>query len=628
MRGYWKAESSPGNAVSAGSGSGRSVVDVSRPSGVQPSWKAGAVDRIAAAVRPRSAWLALPGMAFLAFFFVVPVLQLLAVSLQDPDTAEFSLAAYHRVIETKVYLGVLQTTFIIALETTGLCLVLGYPLAYWLAMMPEERRRKLILFVMLPFWTSALVKSFSWLVLLARYGVVAHVLGALSPTGHAPELLHGRSAVLMGMVQILLPLTVLTMLPVMLQIDRTLPRAATTLGAPASQAFWRIFFHLSIPGATAAGLLVFISSLGFFIVPALLGGPHEAMIGQVILDQIQQVLDWQFGGALAALLVVSALATSLIYDRLFGLSGITGSDLRVESARWLRRLGLVVLGTVADVSTLILQGIDAIIGLHRLRWIMPTYGWTIILFLMVPTLLVVPMGFTTSRFLEFPPPGFGLHWMSVYLGSPVWVGATVRSFGVAAVTSVLALVLAGGAALAVSRSSSVWGRVVFSTFLGPMIVPAIVTAISLFYLFAYLSLVATNLGLIIGHTVMALPMTFVALVAVFKGYDWRLDQAASTLGANRLRVAWHITVPLVQNGLFAAMLFAFISSFEELTVAIFVSGGLKTTLPKQMWDDVLLAVNPTLAAASVVVLLVVGTIFLIAERFRSRSKALVGGGEA
>ncbi len=173
-------------------------------------------------LRPRASWLAFPGMAFLAFFFVYPVLQLLAISLQDPDTAAFSLAAYHRVMVTKVYLHVLENTFVIAAQTTGLCLLLGYPLAYWLATMPAERRRRMILFVMLPFWTSALVKSFSWLVLLARYGVVAHVLGAISPTGHAPELLHGRGAVLMGMVQILLPLAVLTMLPVMMQIDQTL----------------------------------------------------------------------------------------------------------------------------------------------------------------------------------------------------------------------------------------------------------------------------------------------------------------------------------------------------------------------------------------------------------------------
>jgi putative spermidine/putrescine transport system permease protein len=121
---------------------------------------------------------------------------------------------------------------------------------------------------------------------------------------------------------------------------------------------------------------------------------------------------------------------------------------------------------------------------------------------------------------------------------------------------------------------------------------------------------------VIGHTVIALPISFVVMVAVLKGHDWRLDQAAATSGASRWRVLWHVTIPLIKGGCLAALLFAFITSFEELTVAIFISGGLKTTLPKQMWDDVLMAVNPTLAAASVIVLAVVFGLFLVAERLR------------
>ena len=167
-------------------------------------------------LRPRAAWLAVPGLLFLGVFFVFPVLQLLGVSLRDPETLNFSLAGYRRALGATVYLRVLQNTFGIAAQTTALCLLFAYPLAYWLAGLQPRLRGRLILLVMLPFWTSALVKSFGWLVLLARYGVVARVLGALSPDGQAPELLHGRGAVLMGMTHTLLPLAVLTMLPVML----------------------------------------------------------------------------------------------------------------------------------------------------------------------------------------------------------------------------------------------------------------------------------------------------------------------------------------------------------------------------------------------------------------------------
>ena len=565
--------------------------------------------------RPRAAWLAVPGLLFLGVFFVFPVLQLLGVSLRDPETLNFSLAGYRRALGATVYLNVLRNTFGIATQTTLLCLTFAYPLAYWLAGLRPRLRGRLILLVMLPFWTSALVKSFGWLVLLARYGVVARVLSAISPDGQAPELLHGRGAVLMGMTHALLPLAVLTMLPVMIRIDRGLISAAGTLGAPRAQTFWRVFFHLSMPGVAAAGLLVFIASLGFFITPALLGGRHEAMIGQVIIEQIQSVLDWQFGGALAAMLIVSALSTCLVYDLVFGLS-VMGGDGGQHATGWLRRVGLLVLAVVGNVTTLVTEGLARLLGGHRFGWLLPTYATILIAFLMVPTLMVLPMAFTSSRFLEFPPPGFSLHWMDVYFGSSLWMTATERSFGVAAVTAPLTALIAGAAAIAVARSGPRWGRTVFGLFLGPIIVPTIVTAVAQFYLFARMSLVATILGLVIGHTVIALPISFVVMVAVLKGHDWRLDQAAATLGASRLRVLRHITIPLVKGGCLAALLFAFISSFEELTVAIFISGGLKTTLPKQMWDDVLMAVNPTLAAASVIVLAVVFALFLTAEWLR------------
>jgi putative spermidine/putrescine transport system permease protein len=153
-------------------------------------------------------------------------------------------------------------------------------------------------------------------------------------------------------------------------------------------------------------------------------------------------------------------------------------------------------------------------------------------------------------------------------------------------------------------------------FVTPIVVPSIVIAVALFYLFAQIGLVATDLGIVIGHTVTGIPLAFVILLAVLRGYDWRLNQAAATLGADRVRAMWRVTLPLIKGGLSAAFIFAFLNSFEELTVALFVGGGLKTTLPRQMWDDVTLSVTPTLAAASVIVLLVVTSLFLLAEFLR------------
>jgi ABC-type spermidine/putrescine transport system permease subunit II len=259
------------------------------------------------------------------------------------------------------------------------------------------------------------------------------------------------------------------------------------------------------------------------------------------------------------------------------------------------------------------------LGRYVSERLLAVFAWLIIGFLVMPTLLVIPIGFTKSDFLEFPPPGYSLRWFETYFNSALWLTATSRSFIVAFLAACLATAFGAGTALALAKSSSRWAGFIFGFFLAPMIVPRIVIAVGMFYLFARIGLVASNAGLVIGHTVLSLPFTVVTIGAILKTYDMRLDQAASTLGANRVRTLIHITLPVIKGGLIAAFLFAFITSFDELTVAIFISGGLATTLPKQMWDDMILQLNPTLAAVSTVVLIVVTILLLIAERFRKNT---------
>ncbi len=560
-------------------------------------------------------WLAAPGIAFLAVFFLYPVLRLLGLSIQDADTGAWTGEHYARIVDTGVYVRVLMGTFRIAGLTALFSLLLGYPLAYWLAQLPERRRGTMILAVMVPFWTSYLVKTFAWMVILGRTGVIGGILSAGGLP--APEMLHNEFGVMVGMVHAMLPLAVLTMLPVMTGIDRRLVQAAETLGAAPGHAFWLVYFQLSLPGVAAAGLLTFISSLGFFIVPALLGGPQQTMLAQLIITQIQEMLNWAFAGALATFMLAAALVTCWVYDRVFGLSTLSGEGARRgKGGGAMRRAGQRILSAMAALTAAAARATAPVLGERGRDRLPALYSALVLVFLVAPAIVVVPIAFTSSPFLDFPPPGYSLKWFEVYFGSDLWLGATLRSFGVAFATAVVATLVAGLAALALARSTSRWRGTIFALFLAPMIVPRIVIAVGLFYLFAQIGLVATDLGLVIGHTVLALPFAFVAIAAVVKGHDWRLDQAAATLGANRVQTLLRVTVPLIRGGLVAAFLFAFITSFDELTVAIFVSGGVKTTLPKQMWDDMILQLNPTLAAVSVVVFVIVMALLLIAERLR------------
>src|SRR5690606_37002984 len=277
----------------------------------------------------------------------------------------------------------------------------------------------------------------------------------------------------------------------------------------------------------------------------------------------------------------------------------------------LRRLGYGILALIAKTFRPLDRVLPSNDGSSPVRTI---YVVLLIAFLMLPGLIVIPLSFTSGRSLAFPPPGFSLRWFEQYFNSAIWMSATIRSFGVAFATAFFATILGGLAALALSRSSSRMNGFIFGLILAPMIVPRIVIAVGLFYLMAQIGLVATDTGLVIGHTLLALPYAFITIGSVLKNYDWRLNQAAETMGATKLTILRLITIPLLRGGLLSAALFAFVTSLDELTIAIFVSGGLKTTLPKQMWDDMFLQLNPTLAAVSVIVLLVVTTILLLARK--------------
>jgi putative spermidine/putrescine transport system permease protein len=563
-------------------------------------------------------WLALPGLGFLTLFLILPTAQMLSVGFFDKVTGALSLSAFARIWIGGPYLAVLSTTFSVAIWTTLLCVGLGYPLAYWLSRKPPRQQRIAALFVLLPFWTSALIKNFSWLVLLGRNGIMAKTMAAIGMKG-GDHLLFSRTTVVFAMVHTLLPLAVVTMLPVMNQIDRRLVMAASTLGANNARAFWQVFLPLSMRGVAAAGLLVLVASLGFFVTPALVGGAKDTMIGQLIILQINELQNWQLGSALAAILLISTISTCFVYDRIFGLSSVANDgDRPARPDSVVRRAGLAVV----RLGGLICEQVEAawrrnISGLPG-DALLSVYAGTMIAILLVPIIAFVPMAFTGSTFLSFPPPSLSYRWFAEFAASPLWLGAMIRSFSIGFATAAITSLVAAMAALGVARTRSRLGSVAFLLYLSPMMVPSIVIAIALFYLFARISLVASNIGIIIGHTVIAMPVVFMVMLATFKGHDWKLDAAASTLGAGRLRTFWHVTLPLVASGLAVGFVTGFLQSFEELTVAIFVGGGIKTTLPKQMWDGILLQVSPVIAAASVVVLIVVIAMFAIIEFAQAR----------
>ena len=261
--------------------------------------------------------LLLPGVLYLLVFFVYPMAGMLWRSISSPNGV--TLRVYGRLLREPVYFKVFVTSFEIAFEVTLLTLVLAYPLAYFLARLQPRVTNVLLVMVVLPFFTSTLVRTYAWMVLLGTEGLVNQALVGLRVPGAPVRLLYNRTGVLIGMSYILLPYMILTLYSVMRGIDRGLLQAAASVGAGPLRAFWRVFLPLSLPGVAAGSLLTFILGLGFFITPALMGGARDTMIAVIIEQQVEQLLDWQFASTLSTVLLAVTAVAFVVYDRVVGM---------------------------------------------------------------------------------------------------------------------------------------------------------------------------------------------------------------------------------------------------------------------------------------------------------------------
>ncbi|MEO2178100.1 MAG: ABC transporter permease subunit [bacterium] len=584
------------------------------------------------------AWPIYPAVLFLLLLFVYPTALLVGLSAVDVD-GNITVSHYSRLFDQGLYTKVLLITLKVAAWTTIFAIIAGYPVAYLLANVRSSLRNTLIIWVLLPFWTSFLVRTFAWMVLLGRKGAINDLLIAVGILDYPIKIIYNFTGVMIGMVHALMPLCVLTMLAVMENIDTNLTKAAGTMGARRGQSFWRIYFPLSLPGVAAGGLLIFVTSLGFFITPALLGGARDTMIVQLIMFQIDSMLNWGFAGAISMLLLGTVLLIFFFYDRWLGLSTLSGgSQGKATSSDTKRRVSLGarfgngILNGLGEICAGLGAFYDKLVKRDPARsradysqrslWVV---AGIVIVFLAAPTFFIIPVSFTEEGFLTWPPKGFSLQWYeAVFAYNSPYPAAFLRSVIVALFAGFFAMLIGVPAAFMLVRKQFFGKSVIFAFLVSPIITPHIILAVSLFYLFARLHLIGTYLGLILGHTVITMPYVIVTVMAVIKNYDLRLDQAAWTLGAGKLKTLWFITFPIIKGGLIAAFMFAFIISFDELTMAIYLTGGEFATLPKHMWVDAIMRVNPTLAAVATLMLLFMTAIILVSEFLRRRSARKIG----
>jgi putative spermidine/putrescine transport system permease protein len=257
---------------------------------------------------------------------------------------------------------------------------------------------------------------------------------------------------------------------------------------------------------------------------------------------------------------------------------------------------------------------------YRRIWLFVAAG-LVLTFLVLPVLIVIPVSFSASSLLEFPPRSYSLRWYQALFGSVEWLDAAWMSIRVAVLTTLVATPLGVAAAYGLHLTTFRFTNLVRLLMLAPLLVPTILTAVGIFYVYAILGLNNTLLGMVMAHTMLALPFVVVSVGAGLRSYDMAQERVARSLGAPWLRAFWSITLPQIKLPVASGALLAFISSFDEVIVSFFISGGEMSTLPRRMFNALRDQIEPTIAAISTILVVLSVLTVVVLEFLRGRRPA-------
>ncbi len=266
---------------------------------------------------------------------------------------------------------------------------------------------------------------------------------------------------------------------------------------------------------------------------------------------------------------------------------------------------------------------------HRiLRPLIAAFVGLTLVYLILPTFVVVPLSFSAQEYLSFPPQGFSLKWYERLAANSLWVNSAINSLIIGVPTAFLSMILGTLGALAVVRGSFARASLVSAVMVAPMMLPHVILAIGLYPVMLELGLLRTHLAAIMGHTVVGMPLVFITVVASLRSYNGALELAAMTCGANLWQTFWKVTFPMIRPGVIVGGILAFASSFDELMLSLFLTGATTRTLPRLMWEQMADFLTPVIAAAASLVfvfsLVLLGAVALLQKRQPAASRGAHG----
>jgi putative spermidine/putrescine transport system permease protein len=546
--------------------------------------------RVAASVtagRSAAVWTAallLPAFLLLAGLYVLPILRILPEALTGNGFEQF--------FASPVYSSVAWTTVRIAITVALVTLVVAYPAAWIVATRTGWQRMVIIVAVIVPFLTSSLVRTFSWLAMLSKNGLISNLLRALGITDGPTSLLFTDSAVIIALVHVSLPLMTFSLVAVMRRIPPGVLDVSNALGASKLRTMVRVVLPQTLTGVTSGLIVVTLFAMASFIAPAILGSTKQTMLAQLIQATIETGSNRPFAAVLSLVLALLAAAS-------VGLIWLIMRLLRRRPRRAPRiQHGS---GSPALLSAVAPRGASSA-RVERQLWRAgyAVYFVLIVVFSLAPMLILVPIAFTSSSVLVFPTPGFSLQWFQAVL-EPDWVNAALTSLRIALVASAIAVTVATLTVLGTARTKFL-ARMADQGMLLPMTIPAVVFALGAYVTFARIGLVDTELGLVLAQAVLALPVCYLIVGAGYGSSDLKLEDAALSLGASKVRAILTVVVPLMLPALAVAVLMGVLMSFDESVASIFLSGLDVTTLPRKLWSGIRFSTSPEVAAAAVGVL--------------------------
>ncbi|MCZ7889684.1 MULTISPECIES: ABC transporter permease [Agrobacterium] len=541
--------------------------------------------------------LILPAMLILVSSLGWPLVTIVMRSLHEKGRSNFTdplyFGHYSAIVKDDLLRQVALHSVMLAFVSMVVTVILAFPAAYVISRLSRKMSSLMMVLVLMPFWVSIIVRLFAFTTILGQQGIINSLAGELG-VGPFP-LLYNTFAVIVGMVAYLLPYLILILVSAMMSIDTSLLTAARTMGASEGRVFLDIYFPQVRPALLGGSVLVFVLGLGFFLTPAILGGAHNLTIPIFIQQQVQNY-QWGRAAAMGILLLAVSVVGYILALKIGGKGmlspvqqGSRGAAAR-DPLRPTPVAGLCVAVLVFDLILLIL-----------------------------PLLVVIPTSVTETTQIQFPPLGFSTKWFVEVLTSSIWIDAFIKSIRVGVMTAICATLCGLALARVGTRSKSMMLKSAIQVgAIMPLIVPVILLGIGIYDVQGRLGLIGSDIGLVIAHSVLCLPLVFLVLANALAAVDVSLEQAAWTMGASNGRAFWNVVVPIIMPALVGAFLISFVTSWDEAVLAMFQT-GLDKTLPVTIYSFLKSGITPAVSAVATVVItpVLIGSIIIAVKSFTS-----------